>query len=691
VTSTLQRREGTALVTLPPRRRLPLGLTPTHVGAIAVGVGVFALFLSFISGPVAGLLVIGVAVALPILMYAVMSPTVAVSIVIGSEFVNLSGVLNIAGLTIGTLALALASVVVGFLRPTYRERVQGGWWYPAGLLMAYLLAIIPASILSETPTATALVLDDWLKNLLMLVVVLVLMQMSGRPWVFVAAMVVPMSVICVMMGLNQYVIGNAFTFGGFSQIASAAGDNIAAARHSGPMADSNFWGRVLLLGMPGALALAHRAWKARKRLALSWWLLESLLLLGGIYLTQSRGTLIATAVALVVWIVAVGPQVRKMAMWLIPVALAGLLLPGIGDRLLTVTSALSGPDYAADASVVERGNVYTVALKIFEENPIFGTGPASFATEIGLYAPETSAGSTGDITATHNLYLEIGSETGVVGLVGWGVFIIGMLTLGIRAVMRMAGAREDGPQGRPTRALAAAGVAGIVGFSVASVFLHMAFPRTLLLTCAVVGMLYSTTRADVRLRRPAAVDATRRAVKGLRFGVVASIATAIAAVLVAGTLLTALSRTTYEASADLTLQATPETFPGYALDVRRRVEVLPTYASVIQNAAPQSGTTVAADPPRGVMTVTATGNSAEEAVARRDAITNGAQAAIEKAGMAAAYKVVTVTVAAPQSHIEITSTLIRIALIATLVEILVVITLCARIRREERRQGVWLI
>lgn len=676
-----------------PSNRLPLGLTPLHLGVIAMGIGLFAVVMSILVSPTAGLLVIGAVIGLGVAGVAVINPTVALVMLVANEFANVGGVLEtkIPGVYIGFLTLAIVSALVALTRAENRVRIRRNWWVPAALLMVYLVSIVPGTILSTVPVASASTLDDWLKNILMLVVVLVLLQLSNRPWTIAAAIVLPMAPICVMMALNEYVIGNAFTFGGFSTIASDAGASIAAARHSGPVPDSNFWGRFLLIGLPLALALTHRAWKARGRLPMLWWASMALLLLLGIYLTQSRGTLVAGAVAVVVWIVAVGPQVRKMAMWLIPLVLAGLLLPGIGDRLLTLTETFSGPQYTSDQSLVERENVQTVAIKIFEDNPIFGTGPSTFATEISKYAPLTNAGSTGNITATHNLYTEIGSETGVVGLFGWLVFVIGCILLGVRAVLRLAGAREDGLHGRPTRALAAASVAGLIGWSVASAFLHLSYARSPLIACAMAGLLFSATLADTSLDHPAAVDATRRAQKGLRFGVVASIATTIAAGLVAGTLLTALSRTTYVATADLTLLPTPATEPGYALDIRRRDEVLPTYAAVIQNGAAQPETTVSADPPRGVMTVRAVGASAEEAAARRDGMVRDSQGAIERAGMAAAYRTTIVTSTQPSSTLEITTTIIRIVLIATIVEVLVVITLCARIRREERRQGVWLL
>ncbi|MGI5125256.1 O-antigen ligase family protein [Pseudonocardia sp. CA-107938] len=684
----------TAAASLPlrGRNRLPLGLTPLHVGVLAVGIGVLAVFLSLAVNPLAGLLAIGAVIGVAVVGYAVWNPTIALSLLVAGEFCNLSGVLElkVPGVYVGFLGLAIAAAVAALARPQYRSRIRRNWWVPVALVVVYLVSVVPAAIESQNPLATAATLDDWVKNLLMLAVILLLLQMSDRPWAFAVAAILPMSVICVMMALNEWVVGNNVTFGGFSTIASAVGAGAAAARHSGPTPDANYWGRFLLIGLPLAMALAHCAWKGKRRIPMLWWIGHTFLLLLGIYLTQSRGTLLAAGIVVVVWIIAAGPQMRRIALFLLPLSLVALVLPGIGDRLLTLTEAFSGPSYAADQSLLERGNVGKVALKVFELNPIIGTGPSTFRSVVGQYAPLSNAGSIGDITATHNLYLEILSETGIVGMAGWIVLVGGAMLLAMRAVARMAGARPDGGRdGRPTRALAAAVLAGLVGWSVASAFLHIAYPRILLLACALAGLLFSVSAADRRLDRPYAAAATRRAERGFRFGLVATIATTIAAGLVAGTLLTALSRTTYVATTDLTLLPSndPGNFPGYALNIRNRQDVLPTYAAVIQHLAPQPETTVSADPPRGVMAVTAVADSPDEAIARRDAVVRDAQASIDKVKMNAIFRTQLVDTKPPTSKLEITTTTIRIVLIATIVEILVVISLSARIRREERRQG----
>ncbi|MGD9989899.1 O-antigen ligase family protein [Pseudonocardia sp.] len=670
-----------------------LSLAVQRNGGYLAALGVAMLVLAFTVGPQMALIVVGAIVAVAVVGAAVMIPTVALFLMVASEFANASGVIA-TPVSIYTALLGLCgmSVVVGLARKRYRDRVRPGWWIPAALLLAYLVTIVPSAAMSQDPASTTSALSDHLKDIVFVVIVSLLLQMSSKPWYTIVAILVPLAGISVLTALSEYVVGNSQTFGGFSTIQSNAGAGIAAARHSGPLPDPNFWGRFLILGLPFGLAFVHRALARRSRFELLFSAGATLAILLGLYLTQSRGTMLAAGLTIVVWLVAAGPRVRRRAFFLAPISLLILLLPGIGDRLLTLTQAVSSaPDYAADQSLTERSNIGEVAFGVFKANPLFGTGPGSFAHTMSQYAPLTNAGPTGDITATHNLYLELLSETGIVGMLGWSVLIVGMLVLGYLATTRLAGTFPDARGGRLTRGVGAAGIAAIVGFSAASLFLHLAYSRTFLLVCALIGFAYSVARTDRSLRRRMPARATAQARKGFFFAAAVTVATAAAATVVGATLVTVLGRDTYVATSELTLQATGAGYPGYAMDIRRRTAVLPAYASVIQGGAATQETTVVADPVRGVMTVRAVGDSPAEAIQRRDAVVVNAPKAISQQGLNAVYNVVTVSVQDVADERVVDGTTLRIVLLATAGEIALVLFLCGRIRSEERRRGVWLI
>ncbi|WP_232664322.1 O-antigen ligase family protein [Pseudonocardia sp. TRM90224] len=671
--------------------RLPLGLTPVHIGVLASGFGAFVLIFGLLIGPTTALIAFAALVGGVVVATAIVKPSVALGIMLVSEYANLSGVFEkyVPGsIYLATLGLSILSVAVALCRRKYRSRLRRNWWVPAALLTAYSVSEIPATLFTQATDETANSLDGSLKNILFITVILLLMQMSDRPWMIASSIVIPLALLCVLMAVNQYVLNNSTTLFGFSNIQSLAGASIATPRHAGPLPDSNYWGRFLVMGFPLAMALAHRAAAAKDRLRCTMWIVAVLCMGGGIYLTQSRGTQLGIGAAVVVWVIATGPAIRRKAMYLTPLLLLGLLVPGVGDRLLTLTETLTGPSYAADESLVERTNLQQVAFKIFQENPIFGAGPGSFGVVLPKYAPLSSAGSTGGVTSPHTLYLQILSESGIVGMLGWLVFIGGTMWLALRAAQRLGGARDDGLGGRPSRALAAAALASVVGFSVASISLHISYARTLLLICAFAGYLYSAVRADPRLDTPLAQIATRRMRDGFRFGMVATIATAIAASIVAATLLSALSRTTYVAETVLVLKVTEGVgnWEGYLTDIRRRPFIMPTFAGTLQGTA-QPGTTVIPDPTRGIMTVHAEGSSPSEAEARRNKTVDGAITAYTRAGILGSFTPGVLEVKPVTQSAAVTDGVIRIVLIATLVEIAVVVTLCTRIRRQERRQG----
>jgi hypothetical protein len=188
--------------------------------------------------------------------------------------------------------------------------------------------------------------------------------------------------------------------------------------------------------------------------------------------------------------------------------------------------------------------------------------------------------------APHNLYAQFACDSGAVGLVGLAVFLGGFIWIIAVRTPRIA-------ETNPDRSLAAAVLAAIVGWSVASIFLHLAYFRPLAVVLALAGAL---AFADGGCSdRGAAVPGWRSfsVPIGVVLGVIAS-----------GVVLAATSSPTYTASQ--TVQLVPseqmaDVLP-YALSVRNRRVFLQTYAVIIDVGAPV-GATAAIDTARGVITI----------------------------------------------------------------------------------------
>jgi hypothetical protein len=195
--------------------------------------------------------------------------------------------------------------------------------------------------------------------------------------------------------------------------------------------------------------------------------------------------------------------------------------------------------------------------------------------------------------APHNLYAELAAETGVFGLLGWAVVILGFLAAVLLAITANPLSRD--------RILAAAVCAAIVAWSAASIGLHMAYFRTFGVVLALAGGLAPIW--------PPPPEAVRTLIRGFLTWCLAALL-GFAAFWI---YLWANSSAAVTARQATTLEPVGPAYGSYAyaLDVRSRLELLPTFATVM--ADPRSSVRIIADPVRGVMTFTSTADDVDRA------------------------------------------------------------------------------
>jgi O-antigen ligase len=114
--------------------------------------------------------------------------------------------------------------------------------------------------------------------------------------------------------------------------------------------------------------------------------------------------------------------------------------PAFGERLTSIVSSGSEPD----RSVRDRYALWTTAVDIWADHPVFGVGMKDFVEYRDSYAPMSlSAGSDVDdpqagfrrepLLSAHNQYLMVLSEQGTVGILAFGGLLA---TLGFGALRR---------------------------------------------------------------------------------------------------------------------------------------------------------------------------------------------------------------------------------------------------------------
>ena len=137
-----------------------------------------------------------------------------------------------------------------------------------------------------------------------------------------------------------------------------------------------------------------------------------------LFLTMSRGGLIALIATLLVWFFRVGVRMRV----LVPILILGISLlfsPNLffqrmGEAFTLSEKTASG----ASGRGTGRYDIWLAGLHIVEDSPITGVGLANFEVaypKVAGYAPKL-ASALGYARAPHDAYLGVCAETGLVGL-----------------------------------------------------------------------------------------------------------------------------------------------------------------------------------------------------------------------------------------------------------------------------------
>jgi O-antigen ligase len=497
----------------------------------------------------------------------------------------------------------------------------------SGFVSALVLSYQRSSL---NPRAGAEAVSDALKNLVFLVVCCALAAGLKRWWTAAAAVCVPMALISGLSAANQWLFHNRFDFLGFVTVTQSLGVGVVTARHAGPTPDPNFWGRFLVVGLAFALALVSDARRRGNRLGVAASSGTIGLLLVGIYLTGSRGTFIATAVVVFMYLLLVGVSLRQILIGVPLVGFVALLVPGVASRLLSMVGlAEQGQRAAVDPSLLERLATQRVGLRMLQDRILTGVGPGGYMEAFPDYAAVTDV-TLRRVTAPHNLYVGLAAELGLIGLAAWLLVIGAALLLGLRAIRHLS--VLPGEAAGTLRPYVASCLAALAGWSVASMFLHLSYVRVILIVVALIGVLEIQSRNMVEhltlvpstLEGRAARTTPRRPTIPVVLGAV------VGAFLAIG-LVVALPRD-IKAEAVGVLQ--PIRHDPYYLDLRSRTAVVPTFAVIVAT----SGDRVEAqgDPTSGLITVSANGATG---AARLDAAKVAAAQQLETTGLGRLYRI----------------------------------------------------
>jgi O-antigen ligase len=220
----------------------------------------------------------------------------------------------------------------------------------------------------------------------------------------------------------------------------------------------------------------------------------------GVILSFSRGAAVGLA-ALVVALMAM--RMIRARYVLVVILTLGLILAAFPQYTNRITSLLGigapeGTPAAVDNSLLSRITETAAAGLVMLDHPLIGVGPAMFPVYYEPYANTVGILVRDDAEReAHNLYLGVGAELGIPGLI---VFLIVGLSV-VRALMK---ARRASIVRRPDlERLTTPFLLALFTYYVTGMFLHLSFARFFWVVLAV-----ATAAALITLREVASEQAT---------------------------------------------------------------------------------------------------------------------------------------------------------------------------------------
>lgn len=214
------------------------------------------------------------------------------------------------------------------------------------------------------------------------------------------------------------------------------------------------------------------------------WAVAMLVMLLGVFLTYSRGGLLALLLAFVVclWQFGIkGKRIHVLAGAVAAIVLAVAIAPFAGlspsywiGRMSTIVSSSSDDSYD-NGSKQAREELFDKSVGFMKSHPVFGIGPGNFESLSGSWR------------VAHNSYTELGAEAGIPALLLF-VFVL------ICAFRNLGGASQSHVGDRETDIFTGAMWASLAAFVLGAIFSSMEYELFPYFLVAYTSVLYKLTR-----------------------------------------------------------------------------------------------------------------------------------------------------------------------------------------------------
>jgi O-antigen/teichoic acid export membrane protein/O-antigen ligase len=513
VMTTVRVAAGTAVATLPSRllptapSRLLVGLAlgVAAAGILTLRAGIvpvafprlprprprFARQATFVATCLAAGIAAYVVLQAPVTAAAALIALVVAFLLVREPAHGLAAFIVIAPLTqlpsLGGVSGQLAKVAGGLIALAWivavvarRTRVPHGVHGPLILLLAFLVWAAMSYAWAEAPDDTLVALGRWLPVVLLFLIASSTFASPGAVRLGAAAMAA------------SGAVGVVASFG--------AGGSFVEGRLAGALGDPNIQGAALVPAILLAAALCATSSGSRR----IGWFAVALLNGAGLIATGSRGAIVGLVIGVVTMLVIAGTargataRVTVAAVCVTAVAFVAVVPADMRARFATLD------DVAATDGGTGRTDLWRIGAREFADHPVEGVGLGNFSftaagqlDEPGLIRRADLV--VGEAKVTHNTYLHVLAETGMIGL----ALFVGAVALSLGMLGRAVAA---GAADARTRLLLRAIFAGTAGLLGSDAFISGQYENELwiMLGLCVAGAGAVALPVRPRFRRPAA-------------------------------------------------------------------------------------------------------------------------------------------------------------------------------------------
>jgi len=419
-------------------------------------------------------------------------------VLVAVVFLNLSTVL-VENIGIPSILQPLVLVLGGLALLHRHELRASSLVMPMTIaLAAYVLIVFTSSNWARNGADADRDLIDLTKSVMLLLVV----GATAASWRALRRGLVALTAAALLLSvltLIQVAIGDpTLRFGGLAEADQGhIFGEVMQLRPAGPVSDANYLARILILAVSAAAFLGIGR---KSRLEQTFWIGAAGVIGLAVIFTYSRGGMLSLAAVGLLLVLAGRIRITPVTLGLGLAALLVIAPTNAGKRLLTLESLFGNKSEltaAGDASLDKRRQLLAIGARIFDDHPFGGVGVGNFGSHFPAYANLVGLTSIdytpmGHRQFPHNLYLEILTETGAVGL---GAFVI---AIAVTLASLLSARRKLLARGEETNAALVTAVAiGIAGYVLASLFLHSGLHRYLWMFLGFAVAAVRLTNEDV--------------------------------------------------------------------------------------------------------------------------------------------------------------------------------------------------